>query len=73
MLVLDVDELLPGLLGLAPDQPVEVRIELQIVGVEVPKELLRAQDLDDLHQLIIIVVAVEEGLAPKDHAGHHAP
>ena len=57
MLVLDVDELLPRLLRLPADQPVEMRVELQVVGVQVAEELLRAQDLDDLHELVVVVVA----------------
>mmetsp|Transcript_2371 Transcript_2371/g.6553 ORF Transcript_2371/g.6553 Transcript_2371/m.6553 type:complete len:237 (+) Transcript_2371:263-973(+) len=72
MLVLRRDEFLPGLLGVAAEDAIEVRIEFQVVGVEVVEEFLRAQDLCDLDELIVVVMAVEEGFLSEDHSCEHA-
>ena len=41
--------------------------------VEVVKELVRPKHLDDLDQLVVVVVAMEEGLLTENHAREHAP
>ena len=45
---------------------VEVRVQPQPVFLEVGVEVLRAQDLGNLHQLVLVVVAVEERLLAED-------
>jgi hypothetical protein len=43
-----------------------------LVLVQVLKELLCAEHLCDAHELVVVVVAVEEGLLPEDHGRQHA-
>ena len=51
MLVVLVEELGPGLARVAAEDAVKVRVELEVVLVEVVEELVSAEDLDDLDQL----------------------
>ena len=44
-----------------------------MILINVGEELLCAEDLGDLHQLVIVVFALEEGLLLEDHASEHAP
>lgn len=43
-----------------------------MILVEVLEELLGAEHLGDAHELVIVVVAVEEGLLAEDHGSQHA-
>lgn len=45
MLVLRVDELLPRAVAVPPHDAVEVRVELQLVLIQVVEQLVRAQHL----------------------------
>mmetsp|Transcript_15062 Transcript_15062/g.41272 ORF Transcript_15062/g.41272 Transcript_15062/m.41272 type:complete len:243 (-) Transcript_15062:247-975(-) len=72
MLVLGVHELLPWLSRVPAQNVVELRIELLIVFVEVLKQAVRAQDLGDLDQLIVVVLPLEEGLLLEHHPSKHA-
>ena len=47
-------------------------IEGEAVLVKVGVELLGTENLSDLDELVIVVTALEEGLALEDHAGEHA-
>ena len=47
-----------------------MRVQLQVILVKVRVQLVRAQDLDNLHKLVIVVVAVEERLLPEDLQQH---
>lgn len=51
MLVVLVEELGPGFARVAAEDAVKVRVELEVVLVEVVEELVSAEDLDDLDQL----------------------
>mmetsp|Transcript_8091 Transcript_8091/g.20738 ORF Transcript_8091/g.20738 Transcript_8091/m.20738 type:complete len:348 (-) Transcript_8091:212-1255(-) len=70
--VLAADELGPLLARVPPHERLQVRVQLDAVLVEVHKQVVCAQHLGDLHQLIVVVMAVEKGLLPEDHAGKHA-
>mmetsp|Transcript_33708 Transcript_33708/g.88635 ORF Transcript_33708/g.88635 Transcript_33708/m.88635 type:complete len:241 (+) Transcript_33708:225-947(+) len=72
VLVVWVEELGPRLARVATEDAVKVGVELQVVLVEVVKQLVGAEHLDNLYQLIVVVVAVEEGLLSEDHASKHA-
>ena len=41
-------------------------IELNVISLQVCVELLRPKDLRNLHQLVVVVVTVEERLLPED-------
>ena len=72
VLVIRVDELAPGLAAVPADEALEVRVQLDAVLGEVGVELVGAENLGDSHQLIVVVVPVEEGLLAEDHAREHA-
>jgi hypothetical protein len=61
-LVFGRDELVPRLARVAADERLEVRVQLDAVLLQVPVQLVRAQDLCDLDQLVVVVVPVEKGL-----------
>mmetsp|Transcript_51395 Transcript_51395/g.111835 ORF Transcript_51395/g.111835 Transcript_51395/m.111835 type:complete len:285 (-) Transcript_51395:240-1094(-) len=67
-----VDEFGPRLAHVPAEQTVKVRVELQVVLVEVIEELVGAEHLCDLDQLVVVVVPVKKGLLAEDHAGKHA-
>mmetsp|Transcript_4296 Transcript_4296/g.9737 ORF Transcript_4296/g.9737 Transcript_4296/m.9737 type:complete len:330 (-) Transcript_4296:185-1174(-) len=71
MLVLIRDKLLPRFLGMPPQNPIEMGIQLQVVGIQVVEQLLRTENLGNFHQLIIVIMPVEEWLLPKNHPGKH--
>ena len=48
------------------EQLIELRVEANIVLVDVRVELFRAENLGDLHQLVIVVVPMEERLLAED-------
>mmetsp|Transcript_14484 Transcript_14484/g.54680 ORF Transcript_14484/g.54680 Transcript_14484/m.54680 type:complete len:214 (+) Transcript_14484:214-855(+) len=66
------NELGPGLLREVAEERLESRVKLQIISVEVLVQLVRSEDLRNLHQLVVVVGSVEEGLLPEDHSGKHA-
>mmetsp|Transcript_87004 Transcript_87004/g.193546 ORF Transcript_87004/g.193546 Transcript_87004/m.193546 type:complete len:309 (+) Transcript_87004:276-1202(+) len=52
---------------------VEMRIQLLSVLVQVGEQAISAKDARNLHQLVLVVITVEEGLPSEDHAREHAP
>lgn len=70
-LVLGIDKAVPGLLLEAAEDVVVLRVQLNLVLVNVVKEVVGAQDLCDLDQLVRVAVAVEEGLLAEDHGRKH--
>lgn len=70
-LVLRRDEAVPGLLLEAAENVVVLGIELNLVFVEVLKELVGAKDLSNLDKLIGVALAVEEGFFAENHRGKH--
>ena len=70
-LVLGVDEAVPRLLGEAAQDVVVLRVEFYLVLVEVVEEIVGAENLCNLDELIRVAGAVEEGLLAEDHGGKH--
>lgn len=70
-LVLRCDEAMPGLLLESTEDVVVLGVELYFVLVEVLEQLIGAEDLGDLNELIRVALAVEEGLLAEDHGGKH--
>ena len=54
-----------GFFCVAAENTVVVRIQLQVVRLEVREEIVRSEYLGDLYQLIVVIVPVEEGLLSK--------
>mmetsp|Transcript_30918 Transcript_30918/g.52835 ORF Transcript_30918/g.52835 Transcript_30918/m.52835 type:complete len:331 (+) Transcript_30918:505-1497(+) len=73
MLVLIGNKLLPGLFRMPSQNPIKVWIQFQIICVQVVEQLLGPQHLGNLHQLIVIIMPMEEGFLSKNHPGEHAP
>mmetsp|Transcript_9124 Transcript_9124/g.28278 ORF Transcript_9124/g.28278 Transcript_9124/m.28278 type:complete len:520 (-) Transcript_9124:64-1623(-) len=71
VLVLCRAELLPRLARMAPHQRLEMRVQLDAVARQVGVQLLGAQHLSDLNQLVVVVVPVEEWLLAENHAREH--
>ena len=72
MLVLAIDEFVPGFLGVLPNHIVVLLIESHIILVNVSVELICAEHLGNLHELVVVVLALEEWLLLEDHTGEHA-
>ena len=48
------------------------RIKSESVLVKVGVEFFGAEHLSDLHELVVVVATLEEGLSLEDHACEHA-
>ena len=72
MLVLAVDEFVPGLFRVLPDHVIVLLVESHVILVYISVEFVGAEDLGDLHELVVVVLALEEGLLLEDHACEHA-
>lgn len=70
-LVLRVDETVPRLLLEATQDVVILRVELDLVLVEIVEQVVGAKNLGNLDELVGVAVAVEEGLLAEDHGGKH--
>ncbi len=70
-LILRVHEALPALLGKSAEDVVILRVQLDVVLVQIIKQVLRAEHLCDLDELVRVGVAVEEGLLAEDHGREH--
>lgn len=70
-LVVGVDETVPRLLLKAAQDIVVLSIQLNFVLVEVIEELVGAEDLSDLDELVRVGITVEERLLAEDHGGEH--
>lgn len=70
-LILGGDERMPGLAGKARKNLVVLRVQLNIVLVQIFEELFSSEDLGNLHQLVRVAVTVKEGLLPEDHGSEH--
>lgn len=55
------------------EHSLQSHLQLDIVFVEIGKELLCAEGLGDLLELVVVVAALEERLLLEDHASHHHP
>lgn len=66
------DELVPGLAWVVAQDVVVVRVQLHVVLLNIGEQLVSTKHLRDLHQLVVVVLALEEGLLLEDHTGEHA-
>jgi len=73
VLVRGVDELLPGLSREVADLSIELRVQSRklILG-HVLTDNLRADNLGNLDQLIVVVLTMEEGMCHENHTSEHA-
>lgn len=62
---------MPGLFLEAAQDVIVLGVQLDLVLIKVVKQIISAEDLCDLDQLIRVAVAVEEGLLAEDHGGEH--
>lgn len=72
LLILSRDELLPRLFGMTAQDAIKVGVQFKMVRVQIVEQLLGAQNLGNLHELVVVVMAVEEGLLAEDHSGEYA-
>ena len=72
VLILAGDEFMPGFLGVLADHIIVLLVKCDIVLFDVGEELVCAEDLGDLDELIVVVLALEEWLLLEDHAREHA-
>jgi hypothetical protein len=70
-LVLGRDERVPRLAREAREDIIILRVQLNVVLVQIFKELLSSQNLGNLDQLVRVAVAMEEGLLAEDHGSKH--
>ena len=71
VLILSRDELLPRFLRVTTQDAIEVGVQFKIVSVKVVEQLFSTEDLGNLYELVVIVMAVEEGLLAENHSGEH--
>ena len=67
-----VYEFVPWLLLMNSKNIVIVAIERHVVLLNVVEQVVRAKDLCNLNQLIIVVLSLEERLFLENHARKHA-
>ena len=67
VLVLCCYKLQPRLPGVATHHGLEVWIQLYLIGVQIIVQAIRPQHLGNLHELIVVVLAPEEGLSLAEH------
>ena len=71
VLVLAMSEPVPTLLRVSAEDIVEPDVEVDGIFIDVVVELFCSQNSHYLHQLVVVVVALEEWFLPEDHASHH--
>lgn len=70
-LILRVDKAVPWLLLESSQDIVVLCVELDFIFVQIIKEVVGAENLGNLDELIRVAVAVEEGLLAEDHGCEH--
>ena len=68
MFTLGTNKLVPWLLGVRAQDIIIVRIKSDVVLVNVGIEFVSAEHLRNLHELIIIIFSLKEGLLLENHA-----
>lgn len=71
-LVLSIYKREPRLPGKAGENLIILRVELDLILVQVLEQLLGTEHLGDLDQLVGVAVTVEEGLFAEDHGSKHS-
>ena len=66
-----LDKGLPWLTRGGFDEIVIVRVQVNVVLFQIGKELVCTQDICDLHQLVIVVLAMEKGFDLEDKGAQH--
>lgn len=59
---------MPGFLRVLTQNVIVVRIKGHIVLLNIVVEFLSSEDLCNLDELVVVVLALEEGLLLEDHA-----
>lgn len=72
LVILGRDELGPRLALVLTQDVVVVRVQLQLVLVDVGEQFLSAQDFGNFYELVIVVLTLEKGFLLEYHAGEHA-
>lgn len=67
-----VYEFVPWLLLVNSQNIIVVAVERHVVLLDVVEKVVRAEDLCDLYELIIVVLTLEERLFLENHARKHA-
>ena len=70
-LIIRIDESMPRALRKPAQNIIVLRIQLNIVLIEIIEQILGPQNPCDLNQLVRITVPVEKRLFPENHAGEH--
>ena len=71
-LILRRDKAVPRLLLETTENVVILSVKLNLVFVEVVKQIISSKDLCNLHQLVRIAVAMEERFFAENHRGEHS-
>lgn len=72
LLVLRSEELAPWLAWMLTQNIVVMGVQLELVLVHIREELISAENFSDAHELIVVVLALEERLLLEDHTSKHA-
>ena len=70
-LILRIHKGMPVLPWKSPQDVIVLRIELNVVAIEVFEQVICAQDFRDFNKLVRVAVAVEEGFFAEDHGCEH--
>lgn len=73
LVVLRVNELLPRFARLLSEDIIVVAVQCHVVLLDVLEELVCAQHLRYLHQLVVVVLTLKERFLLEYHTGKHAP
>mmetsp|Transcript_12226 Transcript_12226/g.22110 ORF Transcript_12226/g.22110 Transcript_12226/m.22110 type:complete len:371 (+) Transcript_12226:309-1421(+) len=71
MLVFVRNKLLPGFFRMPPQNPIEMGVQFQVIGIQVMEQFLRPKNLGNFDQLIVVIMSVKEGLLPENHPREH--
>ena len=71
-LVLVTDKLVPGFLHVLAQNFIVMIVQSHVVFLDILEEVFSTEDLRDLDELVVVVLALEEGLLLEYHASKHA-
>ena len=71
-LVVLIDKRLPRYSRELRKKIVVLRIQFNVVFIQIRKEIFCSEHPSDFHELVCITAAMEERLLPKDHRGEHS-
>lgn len=70
-MIVGIDKALPWLFGKPAQNVVVLCIQLDVVLVEIFKELIGSKHLCNFDQLVRVTLSVEKGFLSEDHRGKH--